>query len=126
MAKISMSELRSRASTVDRGKLDATTEVDIRRHKTEDGYAEMQVPSETRVVVPPKELRIRLGLTQKEMAEALRIPIGTWRNWEQDRVALDPAARSLLDIVHRLPEAALTALGYRFAKTRIAEEREAV
>jgi putative transcriptional regulator len=110
MAKMSLNDLRTRASTVDRAKLDATTDEDIRRHKAEDGYGDQAPPEAVRDVVPPKALRIRLALTQQEMADALRIPVGTWRNWEQGRVALDPAARSLLAIVHTNPEMALGAL----------------
>ena len=30
-----------------------------------------------------KELRLKAGMTQKEFAESLGIPIGTVRNWEQ-------------------------------------------
>ena len=110
MAKMSLNDLRTRASTVDRAKLEATTDEDIRRHKAEDGYGDQAPPDAVRDVVPPKALRIRLALTQQEMADALRIPVGTWRNWEQGRVALDPAARSLLAIVHASPEVALSAL----------------
>ena len=110
MAKISLNDMRTRASTIDRAKLDATTEEDIRRHKAEDGYAELVPPATAGVVLPPKELRIKLALTQQEMADALRIPVGTWRNWEQGRVALDPAARSLLAIVQAEPIVALGAL----------------
>lgn len=110
MAKVSLSDVRMRASTVDRAKRDATTEEDIRRHKAEDGYANMVIPTTARVVLPPKALRIKLALTQQEIADALRIPVGTWRNWEQGRVALDPAARSLLTIVQAEPAMALGAL----------------
>ena len=39
------------------------------------------------------------GLTQTQMAEHLRIPVATWRNWEQGRTTLDPATRSFLDTV---------------------------
>ena len=110
MAKVNLDDLRRRASTVDRARLDATTEADIHRHMVEDGYVTVPALSHARVVLPPKALRIRLALTQQEMADALRIPVGTWRNWEQGRVALDPAARSLLAVVQASPETALSAL----------------
>ena len=110
MARISLNEVGNRPSTVDQAKLAATTEEDIRRYKAEDGYRDLQPPASVHVVSPPKELRMRLGLTQQEIADALRIPVGTWRNWEQGRVALDPAARSLLAIVQADPAAAFSAL----------------
>ena len=111
MAKISLNALRTRASTIDRAKLDATTDPQIESHKAEDGFADLPTPASARVVEAPKALRVRLGLTQPEMAAALRIPLGTWRNWEQGRVGLEPAAAALLTIVSSDPESALAALG---------------
>lgn len=110
MAKMSLDAVRQRASTVDRATFDATTDADIGRHKREDGYGDLQVPADIRSVLAPRALRIRLALTQQEMADALRIPVGTWRDWEQGHAALDPAARSLLAIVQASPETALGAL----------------
>jgi putative transcriptional regulator len=49
-------------------------------------------------------VREKLGMTQEEFAKALRVPVGTLRNWEQRRVGLDPAVRSLLAIVYKMPE----------------------
>ena len=95
---------------VDRARVAATSEADIRRHTIEDG----QDPSEALIafapVIPPQVLRKRLGMTQAAFARALRIPLSTLRNWEQGRVLPDPAARSLLTIVARNPKAALKAL----------------
>ena len=110
MGKITLNELRNRASTVDREKLDGVAIEAVRERKASEGYGDLKVPVNARRVAAPRELRVRLALTQQEMADALRIPVGTWRNWEQGRVALDPAARSLLDIVDREPKMALAAL----------------
>jgi putative transcriptional regulator len=55
-------------------------------------------------------IRRRLSLTREQFAAALRIPVETFRNWEQGRKPPDPAARSLLMIVARNPEAVLAAL----------------
>ncbi len=49
-------------------------------------------------------------MTQVAFAEAIGVPVATLRNWEQGRVAPDPAARALLRILDREPEAALRAL----------------
>ncbi|WP_210246500.1 transcriptional regulator [Methylobacterium sp. WL12] len=110
VTKISLSELRTRAPPVDRAKLDATTEAQIEAYRSEDGYGDLPVPDVARVVESSQALRVRLGLTQKEIAAALRIPLGTRRNWEQGRVTLEPAA-ALLVVVSRMPEAAMDALG---------------
>jgi putative transcriptional regulator len=94
---------------IDRAKIAATSEADIRRHMKEDAQPEAD-PAGFAPVVPPQWLRQRLRMTQAEFARALRIPLSTLRNWEQGRVVPDPAARSLLAIVARNPRAALRAL----------------
>lgn len=110
MARMTLEEIRNRASTVDRAKVEATTEAEIEAHRAADGDADLEVPSDARVIESPRGLRVRLGMTQPEMAAALGIPLGTWRNWEQGRVSLEPAAVALLRVVSRAPDAALAAL----------------
>lgn len=94
---------------VDRAKLDATTEEDIRRHMIEDGEDPDEEPR-FEPVVQPQDVRRKLGMTQTEFAALLRIPVATLRNWEQNRFVMEPAAQTLLKLVDREPEAALRAL----------------
>jgi putative transcriptional regulator len=94
---------------INRARVDATTEADIRRHMREDGQDKTDLAGFS-PVIPPQLLRKQLGMTQGEFARALRIPLSTLRNWEQGRVLPDPAARSLLTIVAKNPRAALKAL----------------
>jgi len=104
-----MESIRRVKPRVDRAKIEATTEADIRRHMREDDQEESDLAGYA-PVIPPQALRKRLGMTQEVFAKALRIPLSTLRNWEQGRVLPDPAARSLLAIVARNPKAALRAL----------------
>ncbi len=104
-----MEDIRRLKPRINRAKIDATTQADIRRHMREDGQ-ETTFPAGFTPVVPPLSLRQRLGMTQEQFARALRIPLSTLRNWEQGRVLPDPAARSLLMIVANNPKAALKAL----------------
>lgn len=113
MAKMTWAEIKASAPTVDRAKLDATTEADIRGYMIEDGYDPDAEPTSYERVETAKTIRKRLGMTQEQFAAALRIPLATLRNWEQGRVLPDPAARSLLNIVARNPQAALAALAER-------------
>ena len=108
LVRRSMESIRRMKPRIDRAKIDATTEADIRRHMREDAD-EVQLAGFA-PVIPPQLLRKRLGMTQEEFARALRIPLSTLRNWEQGRVLPDPAARSLLAIVAKNPKAALKAL----------------
>jgi putative transcriptional regulator len=111
MARVrrTMEDLRRLKPRVDRAKIAATKEADIRRHVKEDAQGDADLAG-LAPVVPPQWLRERLGMTQAEFARALRIPLATLRNWEQGRVRPDPAARSLLALVAKNPKAALKAL----------------
>jgi putative transcriptional regulator len=94
---------------VDRARLGATSEEDFRHHMIEDDEdpdAELQ----GELVVQPQDVRKKLGMTQAEFADLLRIPVATLRNWEQNRFVMEPAAQTLLKLVDREPEAALRAL----------------
>ena len=95
---------------VDRARLDRTTEADIRRHMVEDGEDPDAVPRFQPSVVA-REVRKKLGMTQTAFAALLGIPVATLRNWEQNRFTVEPAARTLLRLIDREPEAALRALG---------------
>ena len=104
-----LDEIRSASTRVNRAKIAATTEADIARHALEDD-SETGDLSSFEPTVLAQAVRRQLGMTQAEFAQALRIPLATLRNWEQGRVKPDPAARSLLLIVARNPDAALAAL----------------
>lgn len=89
----------------------ATTEADIRRQMREEGYdPDQESPADARLTVPVKLVREKLQMTQAELAALLRVPLGTLRNWEQNRFSIDPAVQALLLVLYREPEAALRAL----------------
>jgi putative transcriptional regulator len=94
---------------INRPKIDATSEADIRRQMREDDQEDGDLAGFA-PVIPPQLLRRQLDMTQAQFAKALRVPLSTLRNWEQGRVLPDPAARSLLTIVAKNPKAALRAL----------------
>jgi putative transcriptional regulator len=105
-----LEQIKASKPKLDHAKLAATTEDDIRRYMIEDGFDPDVEIKDYQVVYPPHVVRKQLGMTQEEFAKALHIPVATLRNWEQGRVAPDPAARALLTIVARIPQAALKAL----------------
>ena len=91
--------------SVDRRKLDATTEVDLANQQAEDDAEAMQ--DAARFV---RRVRRRLGLTQQEFARRIDVPLDTIRNWEQGKRHPTGAARALLKVLDRVPKAALSAL----------------
>lgn len=56
------------------------------------------------------EIRKRLQRTQEQFAATFDLPVSTVRDWEQGRTQPDRAARALLRIIEREPEAALRAV----------------
>jgi len=104
-----MESIRRMKPRVDRARIAATSEADIRRHMREDAHEDGPLDGFA-PVIPPQLLRKRLGMTQAQFARALRVPLSTLRNWEQGRVLPDPAARALLTIVATNPKVALRAL----------------
>ena len=87
----------------------ATSEADIHRQMIEDGE---DAEAEPRFLPPvlAQDVRKKVGLTQTAFASLLGIPVATLRNWEQNRFAMEPAAKTLLTLIDREPEAALRAL----------------
>ena len=57
-----------------------------------------------------KAMRERMNLSQEALAAKLDLPVGIVRDWEVGRIAPDAAARSLLLIAEREPEAVDRAL----------------
>jgi putative transcriptional regulator len=99
---------------VDFAKIDATTEEDIRRHMREEGYDPDEAIRDEDII-SPAVIRKRLGMSQRQFATAIRVPVATLQNWEQGRTPMDPSARALMTILAREPKAALRALGYERA-----------
>ena len=112
--KMTLDAIKARPSKRDRSKIEVTTEDDIRRHMIEDGENPDEVLSD-QDVISPWYIRKRLGMSQRDFANTLGIPVATLRNWEQNRVAMEPATIALMRILAREPEAALRALGRRAA-----------
>ena len=114
ITKITAEAIKERPSLRSRAKIEATTEDDIRRQMIEDrGNPNEEVPE--REIISPWYIRKRLGMSQREFANTLGIPVATLRNWEQNRVAMEPATIALMRVLAREPEAALRALRSRAA-----------
>ena len=107
---MTLEQIRARGPVVDRAKLAATTEADIRRYQIEDGENPDAPLPPFRPVPDVRAIRTKLAMTQEAFARAIGVPVATVRNWEQHRTALDPAVRALLRAVEREPEAVLRAL----------------
>ncbi len=104
-------EIKACPSRRNRAKITATSEEEIHQHMIEDG----QDPDEElrEDIISPWYVRKRLGMSQQEFADTLGIPVATLRNWEQNRVMMEPATIALMRILVHEPQAALRALRRR-------------
>lgn len=73
------------------------------------GIREIKAGQVGRVVnVPPiREIRQKVGLSQAQFAQLLGVSVRTLQDWEQGRRSPSGAARTLLLIAHRNPDALL-------------------
>jgi putative transcriptional regulator len=90
---------------IDRDRVDATTEEEIARQKAADDKEAMQDAARY-----ARRIRKRLGLTQAEFSLRIGVSVDTIRNWEQGKRCPTGAARSLLKVLDKAPEASLAAL----------------
>ena len=105
----SLGEILSGERSIDRARIEATTDKDVARMIAEDPDTPPDVTALGNPI-SPQAIRKRLAMTQEEFAKALRIPLATLRSWEQHQVWPDPAARALLTIIAKEPKRALRAL----------------
>lgn len=90
---------------IDRQRVDATTEADIARHLAADEAQALQDAAKF-----ARRVRKRLGLSQAAFSARIDVPLETIRNWEQGKRSPTGAAKSLLKVLDKAPEAALAAL----------------
>jgi putative transcriptional regulator len=104
-----LEEAEAERGFADLMKIDGTSDSEIEQQIAED--PDLAPPTEAL----PELLRVRdvrrsLGLSQREFAEKLSIPIAIVRDWERKQSPTDPAIQALLRILDRLPEPAMRAL----------------
>jgi putative transcriptional regulator len=114
ITRMTLEEIKARHSKRDRARIKATSEEEILRHMIEDGEnPDADLREED--IISPWYIRKRLGMSQLQFAKALGIPVATLRNWEQNRVVMEPASIALMRILAHEPKAALRALRRRVA-----------
>jgi len=90
---------------IDTARVDATTEEDIAKQVAADEAESMQDAAKF-----ARRVRRRLGLSQAEFSQRIDVSLDTIRNWEQGKRCPTGAAKALLKILDKAPEAALAAL----------------
>jgi len=112
-----MATVKVTATIVDRavretdwGAQDALTDADIARQVAGNPDAAPILSGAATAAAIVRTVRRRLGISQAAFAARYHIPIGTLRDWEQDRKRPDAPALAYLRIIAREPEMAARAL----------------
>jgi putative transcriptional regulator len=97
----------------DWARLEAMTEEEIEANALSDPDNPPMTDEELarmRPVPNPRRIRERLNLTQEQFAARFEVPLGTLRDWEQGASYPDSAAKTLLRVIDKDPEAVINAL----------------
>ncbi|MDA8248698.1 MAG: helix-turn-helix domain-containing protein [Rhodospirillales bacterium] len=89
---------------IDWARQDALTDADIARHVGSDPDAPPLLTDAETAAALVRTVRLRLGLSQAEFARRFRVPLGTLRDWEQQRRQPDATALAYLRVIAREPE----------------------
>jgi putative transcriptional regulator len=90
---------------IDAAKVDSTSDADIALQVAQDDALALQD-----VAKFARRVRRRLGFSQAEFATRIDVSLETIRNWEQGKRSPTGAAKALLKVLDKAPEAALAAL----------------
>ena len=100
-----LNPLAKPAGRIDAKRVDATTVADIANHQAEDDANAILDAAKF-----ARRVRRRLGFSQAQFAERIDVSLDTIRNWEQGKRCPTGAAKALLKVLDKAPEAALLAL----------------
>jgi putative transcriptional regulator len=90
--------------------IDAQSDDDIARRVAEDPDAPPILTAGETAAAIARTVRKRLGLSQTEFAARFHVPVGTLRDWEQNRRQPDAPALAYLRVIAREPEMVARAL----------------
>ena len=90
--------------------VDARTDEDIARNVAADADAAPILTAGETAAAIARAVRKRLGLSQTEFAARFHVPVGTLRDWEQNRRQPDAPALAYLRVIAREPEVVARAL----------------
>lgn len=96
---------RQSMGQIDAAKVDNTSDAEIAVQSAQDDALAMQDAAKF-----ARRVRRRLGFSQAEFATRIDVSLETIRNWEQGKRSPTGAAKALLKVLDKAPEAALAAL----------------
>lgn len=110
IVKVTSEVLAKALGATDWQVVDAQTDDDIARNIAEDPDAAPILTGGETAAAIARAVRKRLGLSQVEFAAKFHLPVGTLRDWEQNRRQPDAPALAYLRVIAREPEMVARAL----------------
>lgn len=90
--------------------IDAQSDGDIAQNVAHDPDAPPILSDGETAAAVARTVRKRLGLSQAEFAARFHVPVGTLRDWEQNRRQPDASALAYLRVIAREPDMVARAL----------------
>lgn len=90
--------------------IDAQSDADIARNVASDPDAPPLLTDAETASALARTVRKRLGLSQADFARKFHLPVGTLRDWEQNRRQPDAPALAYLRVIAHRPEMVAEAL----------------
>jgi putative transcriptional regulator len=109
-AKVTPAMVDQAIMETDWAALDAPTDAEIARQVADNPDAAPILSDAATVAAIVRMVRQRLGISQAAFAARYHIPIGTLRDWEQDRKRPDAPALAYLRVITREPDVTARAL----------------
>jgi len=113
--KVTPEMVREAVQQTDWAAIDAQTDEDIARNVANDPDAAQILSEAGTASALVRTVRRQLCISQAEFAARYHVPIGTLRDWEQNRKQPDAPALAYLRVIAREPEVVARALRRRAA-----------
>lgn len=110
IVKITQAMTARAVAETDWSAIDAKTDADIARGVAADLDAPPILTGAEAAAAIVRTVRKRLGLSQAAFAARFHVPVGTLRDWEQNRRQPDAPALAYLRVIAREPEMVARAL----------------
>ena len=104
LVKVTPALVAKALEAVDWKGLDARTDEAIARNVADDPDAAPILSNGETVAAMARTVRKRLGLSQVEFASRFHVPVGTLRDWEQNRRRPDAPALAYLRVIASQPD----------------------
>ncbi len=110
VVKVTPGMLAKTIDATDWRAIDAQTDADVARNVAEDPDAAPILTAGETAAAITRTVRARLRLSQAEFAARFHLPVGTLRDWEQNRRQPDAPALAYLRVIAREPAMVAKAL----------------